>query len=408
MSMDRTTTGNKEVIEALPFPTINPPEISIIVPCFNEEEAIQTCIDQIKKVIRQYNLNTEVIFVDNASTDNSPKILKQNLANLKELIVYYEPRKGYGSAYLCGLKHARGQYIFMADCDNTYDFNEIPHFVNKLRDTDAQKGADLVVGNRFAEKMKKGVMPWHHKYVGNPFLSFLVKFFFKVKINDIHCGARAIKKSAFEQIVLSTHGMEFASEMIIKCAKQGMKIIEVPITYRARIGTSKLNSFSDGWRHLRFILLYSPPVMFLLPGAFLFLIGAISIFILYFTTSHIFDLQHYVYLMFLSSILMIVGYELILFAGFTRAYAIAHLGNTDSFLDPLYQKINIEKAGLTGILLSLLGITIYLFIFVKWIHSGFDSFDEVRNGVVTLTLLTLGVQTLLSAFMFGILGIKEK
>ncbi|MCF7864877.1 MAG: glycosyltransferase family 2 protein [Candidatus Pacebacteria bacterium] len=242
----------------LTSPTINPPEISIIVPCYNEEQAIQICIDKIKKVIKQHNLKSEVIFVNNASTDNSLVILEHNLSGFKELKILNEERRGYGSAYIKGLAQVQGQYICMADCDDTYDFGDIPLFIKKLKDHNGVPGADLVVGNRFEKKLPSGIMPWHHQYIGNPFLSFLVKLFFKVKINDIHCGARAIRNTALQKLDLRTHGMEFASEMIIKCAKLGMKIEEIPITYRIRIGTSKLNSFSDGWRHLRLILRYSP------------------------------------------------------------------------------------------------------------------------------------------------------
>ncbi len=396
-------------------------EVSIVVPCFNEEQAIQICIDQIKKTIQRYSLRAEIIFINNASTDTSGEILQANKATCKELIVVDEPNVGYGSAYLAGLKIAKGEYIFMADCDGTYDFREIPHFIDRLRGykisntcsethkTEENKtGADLVVGNRFAKKPKDGVMPWHHQYIGNPLLSFLTRIFFKIEIHDIHCGARAIRRSAFENIVLYTRGMEFASEMIVKCAKKGMKIEEIPITYSARIGTSKLNSFSDGWRHLRFILLYSPLILFLLPGFIMFLLGLVSMCVLYFTTPHIFGLQLYVHPMFFSSLLMIVGYELILFAGFARTYAITHLGDRDSFLEPVYQKITIEKAGLLGIILSFTGGFIYVFIFAKWIRSGFGSLNEIKNGVVALTLITLGIQTFFSAFMFSILGIKEK
>lgn len=398
------------------------PEISIIVPCFNEEQAVQICIDQIKKVIQRYGLSVEVLFINNASTDASLDILKENLSTFQELEIIDEQNAGYGSAYLAGLKIARGEYIYMADCDGTYDFGEIPRFIDRLKGkvqdsnfytenkskTDDLIGADLVVGNRFAKKPKPGVMPWHHEYIGNPLLSFLVKAFFKVKIHDIHCGARAIRKSAFERIVLYTRGMEFASEMIIKCAKQEMRIEEIPVTYRERIGTSKLNSFSDGWRHLRFILLYSPLVLFLLPGAILFFLGFISMLMLYFGNPQVFGIQLYIHPIFLTSLLMIVGYELILFAGFARTYAITHLGDKDSFLEPLYRKITIEKAGIVGIILSLIGATIYIFIFVKWIRSGFGSLNEIKNGVVALTLITLGIQTFFSAFMFSILGIKEK
>lgn len=381
-------------------------ELSIILPCHNEEQAVQACLDKVKKTIQEQNLNAEIIVVDNGSTDSSRDLLEKNVSIFKAenlaLKVVDELHIGYGSAYLKGFRTASGTYIFMADCDDTYDFKEIPHFLNKLK-----TGDDLVVGNRFAKKYAMP-MPWLHRYIGNPLLSFLVKIFFKVRIHDIHCGARAISRNALNQIVLYTRGMEFASEMVIKCAKQGLKIEELPISYHPRLGTSKLRSFSDGWRHLRFILLYSPLVLFLAPGAALFGLGTISFLALYFGNPHIFGLQLYVHPLFLSSLLVIVGYQLILFAGFARTYAITHLGDKDSFLEPLYRKITIEKAGFAGIFLSLVGAIIYLFIFVKWVRSGFGSLDEIKNSIAALTFVTLGIQTFFGAFMFSILGIKER
>lgn len=379
------------------------PELSIIVPCLNEEDAIPVCIRQIKKTVHDNNLDVGVIFVDNASTDRSKEILEREMTTFPELRVVFEPHQGYGSAYLKGFSEAKGKYIFMADCDGTYDFSELPLFLEKLR-----AGADLVVGNRFSTKLKKGVMPWHHLYIGNPLLSFITRLFFKIRINDIHCGARAIRREALDKIVLYTKGMEFASEMIIKCARQKMNITEIPISYSKRIGTSKLNSFSDGWRHLRFLLLYSPLFLFFIPGAIMFSVGLLSLSAMYFFEIKVFGVQLYFHPMFLSSLILSSGYQLILFAGFARTYAITHLGDHDSFLEPLYKKITIEKAGALGLVTIGIGCSIYLYIFIKWLDSGFGSLDEIKNSIVALTLLTLGIQTFFSAFMLSILGIKEK
>ena len=382
---------------------ISKPKVSIIIPCHNEEQAVQKCLDEIREVISIHNLDTEIVVVDNGSTDRSLEILKTNLGAFPQLNVICEPHLGYGSAYQKGFETAQGQYLFMADCDGTYSFKDIPRFLAEL-----EKGYDLVVGNRFNSALLKGVMPWHHRYIGNPILSFITKLFFGIKIGDIHCGARAISRDALNKIVLYTTGMEFASEMIIKCARQGLKITEIPISYSKRIGISKLESFSDGWRHLRFILLYSPLVLFFIPGTILFLLGSVSLIIMYVASPNIFGLKLYVHPMFFSSILTIIGYQLIFFAGFARTYAITHLGDTDRFLEPLYKHITIEKAGFVGIILCLLGGFIYVYISVKWIGSGFGSLDEIRNSVLALTLVTLGVQTFFSAFMLSMLGIKER
>lgn len=378
-------------------------ELSIVIPCFNEEKAIVFCLDEIRETIRKNNLKAEVIFVDNASTDQTNERLRKYKEDFEDLQIIFEPTQGYGSAYLRGFKQAQGKYIFMSDCDGTYSFKEIPLFLEKLRE-----GFDLVVGNRFHTKLKDDVMPWHHRIIGNPFLSFVTRLFFKIKINDIHCGARAITREGLNKITLYTKGMEFASEMIVKCAKQKLRITEVPVTYKKRIGVSKLNSLSDGWRHLRFLLLYSPLFLFFIPGVTLFSLGFLSLFALYFFEIKIFGIQFYFHPMFLSSLILSSGYQLMLFAGFARTYAITHLGDHDTFLEPLYKKITIEKAGLLGFIAIGIGCGIYLYIFIEWLYSGFGSLNEIKNSIVALTLLTLGIQTFFSAFMLSILGIKEK
>lgn len=379
------------------------PEISILLPCLNEEKALRACLLEAIETIKEHSLDAEVLVIDNGSTDRSAEVVKEISDHFPKVRLLTENRRGYGSAYLKGLMEARGEYIFMADCDGTYDFKDIPRFINELK-----KGSDLVVGNRFSGNMHKDSMPWLHQYIGNPFLSFIVKKFFGVKINDIHCGARAISKKALEKITIYTIGMEFASEMIIKAAKRKLKITEVSISYKQRTGESKLRSFSDGWRHLRFILLYSPNVLFFIPGFLMFVIGFFSFASFYFTDPTIFGITLYVHPLFLSSLLLISGYQLIFFAGFARTYAITHLGDHDEKLESLYKHITIEKAGVAGILLALLGSSLFAYIFVKWLQSGFGSMNEVRNSLLALTLLTLGIQTFFNAFMLSILGIKEK
>ncbi|KKP89321.1 hypothetical protein A2456_01980 [Candidatus Nomurabacteria bacterium RIFOXYC2_FULL_36_19] len=378
-------------------------EISIILPCLDEEKSIAKCLNEIKENIERYSLNAEIIVVDNNSEDKTKDIANSFINNISNLKIITEKTRGYGSACLAGLYSAKGKYFFIADSDGTYDFSEIPRFLEKLRE-----GNDLVVGNRFSGKIKDDSMSWHHRYIGNPFLSFLVKWFFKVKINDIHCGARAISKKAFEKITLYTSGMEFASEMIIKSAKIDLKITEIPIEYSKRIGDSKLNSFKDGWRHLRFILLYSPLYLFLAPGIFFSLFGVIFITIFYFTQPKIFELQFYIHPMFLFSTMIILGYQLIIFSGFAKIYAITHLGDNDETIQLLFKKITLEKAGLLGLIVATIGISIYIFILIKWISSDFNSLNETKNSIIALTLLVIGIQTFFSAFMFSILGIKEK
>ena len=377
-------------------------EISIVLPCLNEEKAIGMCLDSINKVIIENKLDAEIIVVDNGSTDKSKEIVKGKQTKLRALILIEEKQRGYGSAYLRGFREAKGSYIFMADSDGSYDFSEIPNFIKGLKE-----GNEFVIGNRFKGKIEKEAMPFSHQHIGNPILSGILRLFFKTKIKDAHCGMRAITKTALEKLNLKTMGMEFASEMIIKAAKNNLKIKQLPINYKKRIGSSKLNSFPDGWRHLRFMLLYSPLFLFLIPGLVLFLLGLISGLLLYFGSLEVLGTKLYYHPMFLSAALVIVGYQLIIFALFAKTYATTHLGEKNT-LQKLYKHITIEKAGIIGILLAVIGIFIYLTIFVGWIESGFSSLQQVKNSIVALTLIIIGIQTIFSSFMLSILSIKER
>jgi hypothetical protein len=236
----------------------------------------------------------------------------------------------------------------------------------------------------------------------------LVRLLFKVKIGDIHCGARALSKNALDKITLYTGGMEFASEMIIKASRQHLIISEVPINYRPRLGQSKLHSLTDGWRHLRFILLYSPLLLFFLPGLILFILGILATIIFYFFSPKLFGIQLYVHPLFFFSVMIILGYQLIIFSGFSKVYAITHLGDSHSILESFFKRLTIEKVGFLGIIIALIGVVIYGQIFFNWMNSGFSSLNEIKNSIVALTFSILGVQTFFSAFMFSILGIKEK
>lgn len=370
--------------------------ISIVLPCRNEEKALDFCLKNIKKVIRKNNIQAEII-VSDSSTDSSPEIAKRH-----NVILVKHDKEGYGNAYLEGIKHSRGEYIMMLDADGTYDFNDIPLFISYL-----DNGYDFVIGDRFKGKMEKNCMPWSHKYIGNPILSGILRILFKTKIHDAHCGIRAIKKSSFKKLNLQTKGMEFASEMVIKAVKNNLKIKEIPTNYYRRIGDSKLNSFRDGWRHLRFMLLYSPLFLFFIPGLILFLIGFFSFLWIYLTNSYLFGIILFYHPLFLSSLLLISGYQLIIFSLFAKTYLINHL-NDKPILNKFYKFISIESASIFGICLILIGLIIYSFIFFYWIN-GFKSFGlvETRNSILAFTLIILGIQTISSSFMLSILGIKK-
>jgi len=372
-------------------------ELSIILPCRNEEKALPTCLKQIKKIIKDNKINAEII-VSDSSIDSSPEIAKKEKVKLIK-----HGKEGYGNAYLEAFKVAKGKYIFMADADCTYDFNEIPNFLKELK-----KGNDFVIGDRFAYKMDKGVMSFSHKYIGNPVLSGILRLFFGTSVRDSHCGMRAISKKALDKLNLNTTGMEFASEMVIKVIRKKLKVKQLPIKYHKRKGNSKLNTISDGWHHLRFMLLYSPLFLFFIPGLILFLIGIETMLWFYFGTPQILGIKLYFHPMFLSALFIITGYQLIIFSVFAKTYAITHLEEESLIMEKLYKFITIERASLMGLATLSIGTIIYLIIFFKWINSGFGSLNEIKNSIVALTFLTIGVQTIFSSFMLSILGIKEK
>ncbi|MBP6180263.1 MAG: glycosyltransferase family 2 protein, partial [Anaerolineales bacterium] len=232
-------------------------ELSIVLPCLNEERTVGVCVSKAVNFLKQYGVSGEVILADNGSTDGSVEI-----ASKAGAVITHVEQKGYGMALRGGFASARGKYIIMADSDDSYDLENLMPFVEKLRE-----GYDLVMGNRFKGGIKKGAMPWHHRYIGNPVLSFLGKLFFKTPANDFHCGLRGFTKDAIEKMNLQTTGMELASEIVIKSSIMGMKTCEVPTTLSpdGRDRPPHLRSFRDGWRHLRFLLIYSPTWLFLYP-----------------------------------------------------------------------------------------------------------------------------------------------
>ncbi|HWL65686.1 MAG TPA: glycosyltransferase family 2 protein, partial [Actinomycetota bacterium] len=247
-------TYNPQVMTVVhPFSVDLPIDISVVLPCLNEEAAIAGVIEEAWQGIEATGLRGEVIVVDNGSTDNSIKIAEGMAAR-----VIHEPRKGYGSAYLAGLAQARGEYIVMADSDGTYDLTQTKDLIDCL-----ERGNDMVLGSRFRGHIHRGAMPWTHRWIGNPVLTALLNILFGVRVSDAHCGLRCVRRSALPKLQLQAIGMEFASEMILKAGRRGLKIAEVPIEYRPRTGTSKLSSLRDGWRHLRLMLVYSSTLLFL-------------------------------------------------------------------------------------------------------------------------------------------------
>lgn len=372
-------------------------ELSVVLPCRNEEQALDYCLKQIEIVFQQHNINGEII-VSDSSSDSSPSIAKK----FNTVLVKHD-RLGYGAAYLEGFKVAKGEYLFLADADATYDFHEIPNFLEALK-----QGHDFVIGNRFLGTIEKGSMPWAHRFFGNPFLSSLLRLFFGSPVRDVHCGMRALSQNALVKMNLQTTGMEFASEMVIRSAKSNLKIKQLPISYYKRRGHSKLRPLADGWRHLRFMLLYSPLFLFFIPGVILFLIGGVGSFLIYFNLITFFGRPIFYHPLFLTVSSLIIGYQLMIFAIFSKTYAMEHLGEYSKTMNFLHRYITIEKLSFLGGALVLFGLGIFVNIFWSWVMTGFDELQRVRGSLLALVFLIIGTQAIFSSFMLSILSIKNR
>lgn len=375
--------------------------VSVVMPCLNERETLGICIKKAQDTLTRLKIEGEVVVADNGSVDGSVEI-----ANAAGAKVIEETRKGYGNAYRAGIAAAQGDYIIIADSDDSYDFTDLGRFVEKL-----QNGYDLVMGTRFKGVIEKGAMPWLHRYIGNPLLTGILNFFFRSGISDAHCGMRGFTKAAYEKMQLQTTGMEFASEMVIKAALNGLKMTEIPITLYpdGRSGAPHLRSLRDGWRHLRFMLLHSPTHLYLWPGFFLFIVGMISMIL--FLPGPMRILGHTVdlHIMVLGSLSAILGYQTILLGLYARIYAVTHnflpQGN---FLQRMFHIFNLERGLAVGAIILAVGLTLGIMIFIRWIQSEYGPFDQVRLALFASTLIIIGSQTIFASFFLSMLGIERR
>lgn len=372
------------------------PLVSVVIPCMNEEKTIGVVVGKALSILGQEGLDGEIIVSDN-STDNSREIARKIGAK-----IVVPQKNGYGRAYIEGLRHARGTYFVLADADDTYDLREMPKLLAPLL-TDK---ADFVTGTRLKGEIKKNSMPWLHRYIGNPILTGTLNRLFKTSLSDAHCGMRAVTRDAYEKLGMKSEGMEFASEMIIEAARKKLRITEVPITYYPRLTPSKLHSWGDGWRHLRFMMLYNPTPFFYIPGLLLFLLGAFMTLALAIrgnveTTS----LHSFI----LGSMLAITGTQMIATGSYMKIYGILHnkidkTGWTAKLLD--YHSL--EYGLVLGILLFFAGIALGSNILFKWVSSGYGSLLEVGNAVISMVLAALGIQIIFSALIISIFMLEKK
>ena len=378
-------------------------ELTILMPCLNESETIAACIKKAFHFIEANRIDGEVLISDNGSTDDSIKIAKSMGAR-----VVHAPIRGYGGALIKGCQEAYGKYVIMGDADDSYDFEHLMPFIEKLRE-----GYDLVMGNRFEGGIEQGAMPWSHRYIGNPVLSFIGRLFFKSKIRDFHCGLRGYNKERMLKLRLHTTGMEYASEMVVKSELAGYNICEVPTTLKkdGRTGAPHLRSFHDGWRHLKFLCMYCPRWLFLYPGIILLLIGLCGGTILSFGQISFGSIELSIHSLIYCMMSIILGVNIIYFYTFTKLYAEkSHFIPHDKLIDKIIY-FSEDKGILTGSILTFIGIIISISAFTIWKHSGFSQMDPeslMRYVIPAATMIEVGIETIFACFFMGILKIDNE
>ena len=377
-------------------------ELTILMPCLNEAETLAICIDKAQGFLKRSGVRGEVLIADNGSSDGSQEIARTHGARVVEI-----PGRGYGSALIGGINEANGEYVIMGDADDSYDFGRLDHFVERLR-----AGDELVMGNRFLGGIEPGAMPPLHKYLGNPVLSWIGRVLFRSPIKDFHCGLRGFSRESMLNLHLQTSGMEFASEMVVKSTLDGLRVSEVPTTL-SKDGRSRpphLRSWRDGWRHLRFLLIFSPRWLFLIPGTVLFALGLIGTVLLAFGPLVIgnvgFDISTQIYLAALTT----VGYQSVIFAILTKVYA-QHEGfripRSRNF-ERLERRISLESGAVVGLMLFVAGLVIGIIQFALWGNSGFGALQAtstIRIAVPASLLMLLGAQTIMAGLFLGVLSV---
>jgi glycosyltransferase involved in cell wall biosynthesis len=379
-------------------------DVSVVIPCLNEAQSIAFCIDKATAAFKEAGIRGEVVVADNGSTDGSIEIACKHGA-----LVIHAPLKGYGHALRKGIEQARGKFIVIGDADDSYDFLQVPRFVAKWRE-----GYEVVMGNRFKGEIKPGAMRWYHKYLGNPVLSGILNLFFRANIGDAHCGMRGFTKEVYERMDLRTTGMEFASELVVKAANLGARMTEIPITLwpDKRGRPPHLRSFRDGWRHLRFLLLYSPRWLFLYPGAVLMLIGGFTGLWLLPGPRVVGRVMFDVHTLLYSAVAVLLGFQAVSFAVFAKIFAITEgLLPEDPRMNRLFRIVTLEMGLIIGGVLMIIGLVGSIFAVSAWGIENFGPLDPtktLRLVIPAVVLITLGCQIMLSSFFLSLLGMSRK
>jgi glycosyltransferase involved in cell wall biosynthesis len=369
-------------------------EVSVILPAFDEEHTIGSCLSKIQKVFLESNTQGEIIVAD-SSTDRTDEIALSMGA-----IVIHPKKSGYGNAYLAAFEQAQGQYIVMGDSDDTYDFLEIPLLLAPLKN-----GADLVIGSRFNGTIHSGSMTALHRYIGNPLLTWMVNLIFHTRFSDTHSGFRAITKEALTRLNIKTGGMEFASEMLIMASKENLRIKEVPINYYPRKAPSKLHSFADGWRHIRFVLLMKPLPFIAIPGSIFAAVGLLLM--TFFYVKGNVEASH-LHTFILGAIMVMGGLQVVLSALLMKTYSVIHGYEKKTGIIELFMRYhNLEKFLLSGAFLAFFGILIGFNIIIQWISENFGILSQISTAIISLVLVTTGLQIFLFAVFQSMMLLNE-
>ena len=377
-------------------------EVSVVIPCLNEEQTLPDCIETAKSAMHKARISGEVIISDNGSTDQSVEV-----ATAHDARVVHAARKGYGNAIICGMRAAKGKYLIMGDADGSYDFNDIPKFITPLGE-----GADFVMGSRLKGTIHPGAMPFLNRYLGTPVLTFLINLFFGPKISDVNCGLRALTKEAFDSLHLRAGGMELASEMVIKASLLGLKIVEIPTSLFPdnRDRPPHLRPLRDGWRHLRFLLLFTPTWLFLIPGLLALLIGGILMVVMLIFNPITFG----IYTMFFAQGLIILGSQVIFLGMSARGFSqLKRLSIRSHLTERFLENFSIETGIAIGIIFA--GIGLGICVWVGWelfefisnpANLGVFNMRLTKIGTVGTTLIILGFQLIFSSFYSGLFDVE--
>jgi glycosyltransferase involved in cell wall biosynthesis len=380
------------------------PEVSVVIPCLNEADTLATCIEKATRAFRSHNIHGEIIVADNGSTDGS-----QEIALRMGVRLVHVQAKGYGNALMGGISQAKADFIIMGDGDDSYDFTAIMPFIEKLRE-----GYDLVIGNRFLGGIKAGAMPFLHRYLGNPVLSGIGRLFFHSPVGDFHCGMRGFTKSAYERMDLQTTGMEFASEMVVKASLLGLRIAEVPTTLSpdGRSRPPHLRTWRDGWRHLRFMLLYSPRWLFLYPGIALIALGLLGMLWLWPGPRTVYGISFDIHTFLYAAMAVLIGFQSVSFAVFSKVFAISEgLLPEDERLSKLFRFITLEVGLISGTILLVNGLIASVYAIHSWEQASFGPLQPaktLRTIIPAVLMNVLGCQIILSSFLLSVFGLKRK